>query len=123
MTLTCRPYSVREHLTDVHPDDCALRKRERGNVTDERPDDELLVLACGEHHRNDSQANARSDRADEQIKKFNPLIANIQLYYYLKSNDQEILSDEEAALIAEENSTKDADDYLLEILDFVKSRE
>lgn len=54
---------------------------------------------------------------DEKAKRFNPLIANIQLYYFLKSDCQEIISDEQAELIAGEDSTKDADHYLKAILD------
>lgn len=57
---------------------------------------------------------------DAKAKMFNPLIANIQLYYFLKSNYQEIISDEQAALIAKEDSTKDADYYLKAILDMAK---
>lgn len=54
---------------------------------------------------------------DEKAKRFNPLIANIQLYYFLKSDYREIISDEQAALIAKEDLTKDVDHYLKAILE------
>lgn len=56
---------------------------------------------------------------DEKAKGFNPLIANIQLYYFIQSNGLEILSDQEAALIVEEDLEKDAEHYLRAVLDLV----
>jgi hypothetical protein len=50
-----------------------------------------------------------------KAKNFDPLIANIQLYHYLKSN--EVLSDDEAALLAKENPSNNADFYLRAILE------
>lgn len=50
---------------------------------------------------------------------FNPLIANIQLYHFLKSN--EILSDDEAALFAKKNPSQDANFYLMEVLEIAKN--
>ena len=56
--------------------------------------------------------NAKTDN-------FNPLIANIQLYYFLKSG--EILSDDAAALRAKENPFHTADEYLQDILELAKN--
>lgn len=47
---------------------------------------------------------------DAKAKSFKPLIANIQLYHFLKSN--ETLSDADAQLIADQNPLNDADFYL-----------
>jgi hypothetical protein len=57
---------------------------------------------------------------DEKGKSFNPLIANIQLYYFYQSNGNEIISDEKASLIAKENPEKDPEYYLRATLDIVK---
>lgn len=53
-----------------------------------------------------------------KAKTFNPLIANIQLYHFLKS--KEILSDDEAALLAKENPSNNADFYLRAVLEIGK---
>lgn len=58
---------------------------------------------------------------DAKASKFNPLIANIQLYYFLESDRQRVLSDEQAAIIAQEEATKDADWYLREILQMAQN--
>lgn len=50
-----------------------------------------------------------------KAQNFNPLIANIQLYHYLKSNA--ILSDHEAATIAKDNPHLDEEFYLRAILE------
>lgn len=47
---------------------------------------------------------------DEKAKMFDPLIANIQLYYYMSF--EIILTDEDAESIAESNPEKDANHYL-----------
>lgn len=57
---------------------------------------------------------------DEKGKSFNPLIANIQLYYFYQSNGKEIISDQKASLIAKENPEKDAESYLRATLEIVK---
>ena len=57
---------------------------------------------------------------DEKGKAFNPLIANIQLYYFYQSEGNIILSDESALLIAKENPEKNAEYYLKATLDFVR---
>lgn len=54
--------------------------------------------------------------AAEEKRPFDPLISNIQLYYFYQSGGQKIISNEEAASIAEDNRKnnfqKDADFYL-----------
>lgn len=57
---------------------------------------------------------------DAKARNFNPLIANIQLYYFLESDRQKVLSDEQAAQVAKADVTKDADWYLREILEMAK---
>lgn len=49
---------------------------------------------------------------------FNPLIANIQLYHFLESN--EVLTDDEAAMIAKENPANDTDFYLKAALEIAR---
>lgn len=49
---------------------------------------------------------------DEKAKKFDPLIANIQLYYLWTSKGTKVLSDDEAASIAKQHPDKTAEDYL-----------
>jgi hypothetical protein len=49
-------------------------------------------------------------------KAFNSLIANIQLFYFLKP-DSQILSEQEAAHIAQEHPERDADYYLKQALE------
>lgn len=53
---------------------------------------------------------------DEKAKKFNPLIANIQLYYLWQTNGCEVLSDQEAEKIAQQSPEKDPEYYLKAIL-------
>lgn len=50
---------------------------------------------------------------------FNPLFANIQLYHFYQAS--EIISDEEAALIAQEHPEKDAEFYLRAVLEMAKN--
>lgn len=57
---------------------------------------------------------------EKRGKMFNPLIANIQLYYFYESNGENALSDEEAKLIAISNPEKDADYYLSAAIDIAK---
>lgn len=52
---------------------------------------------------------------DEKTKQFEPIIANIQLYYLWISDGTLILSDEEARLIQKQFPEKDADFYLEKI--------
>src|SRR5262249_52274024 len=47
-----------------------------------------------------------------KAKAFDPLIANIQLYFLVHSRGQHILSDIEAKAIAKSSPEKTADDYL-----------
>jgi hypothetical protein len=51
---------------------------------------------------------------------FNPLIANVQLYYFYKSSGTLLLSDQEAAEIAGNHSDIDAGAYLQEVLEMAK---
>lgn len=53
-----------------------------------------------------------------KAETFDSLIANIQLYHFCKS--KEILSDEEASLIAKENPDCNADFYLRAVLEIAK---
>lgn len=57
---------------------------------------------------------------DEKGKAFNPLIANIQLYYFYVSGGQRIISDKEAAILAQIHSNNDAELYLRAALDLAK---
>ena len=59
---------------------------------------------------------------DKKAKAFNPLIANIQLYYFYESDGKNILSDEQALSIAEANPEKTAEDYLRAVLIAKKSK-
>ena len=59
---------------------------------------------------------------DEKGKAFNPLIANIQLYYFYESKGEKMLSDEEAELIAKSNPEKNENDYLKATLDIAKAQ-
>lgn len=59
---------------------------------------------------------------DKKGKAFNPLIANIQLYYFYESNGEHALSDEEAQLIATSNPEKDANYYLNATLDIARAQ-
>lgn len=59
-------------------------------------------------------------RTDAKAKTFNPLQANIQLYYFFQSSGQRIVSDEEAVRISLED---DAKDYLNAIKDFIMNHE
>ncbi len=57
----------------------------------------------------------------EKAKTFNPLLANIQLYVFIQSHGEKFLSDKEAAEIAKQNVSKNADNYLREALDLLTS--
>lgn len=59
---------------------------------------------------------------DKKGKVFNPLIANIQLYYFYESNGEKALSDEQAQLIAISNPEKDADYYLNTAIGIAKTQ-
>lgn len=50
--------------------------------------------------------------ADKKNKGFDPLIANIQLYYFWTSGGENVISDEEACAIAEQCPEKKAEHYL-----------
>lgn len=58
---------------------------------------------------------------DIKNKNFDPLIANIQLYFFYASGGLRLLSDEEAALIAEGDPEKDAEDYLGAAIEIAKN--
>jgi hypothetical protein len=58
---------------------------------------------------------------DEKEKAFDPLVANIQLYCFYRSNGKEFVSDQEAALIAKKHPEKDAEYYLRATLDIAKN--
>ncbi len=49
---------------------------------------------------------------EEKGKKFNPLIANIQLYILYESKGKTVISDEQAANLAKEHPDRDAEYYL-----------
>jgi hypothetical protein len=51
---------------------------------------------------------------------FDPLIANIELYYFYESGGKEIISDQQAKLIANEHPEKGADDYLRSVLEIAR---
>lgn len=53
---------------------------------------------------------------DAKADTFNPLIANIQLYYFWMSGGKKILSDHEALLIAKQYPEKNAEYYLRAVL-------
>jgi len=57
---------------------------------------------------------------DEKERHFDPLIANIQLYYFWISEGHQIVSDEEAFFIAEQNPEKTAEYYLQQVLNDAK---
>jgi Protein of unknown function (DUF2608) len=57
---------------------------------------------------------------DDKSSKFNPLIANIQLYYLLISNGCQVISDQEAEIIAKKQPEKDAASYFEAILEYAK---
>ena len=59
--LSLRSYSIRKDLTDVNPDDRALRECEERNVANEGPNQQVLVFACMKQDRNSCQAKTRSD--------------------------------------------------------------
>jgi hypothetical protein len=59
---------------------------------------------------------------DKKGKAFNPLIANIQLYYFFESDGQRIVSDEEAAEIAKSDPKKDADYYLSRAIEIARKQ-
>ena len=52
----------------------------------------------------------------DKASKFDPLIANIQLYYFWVSGGKKVISDEEAASIAEQYPERNAEYYLLSLL-------
>lgn len=57
---------------------------------------------------------------DAKAKSFNPLIANIQLYYFYESKGQKVISDQAGLQIAKENPEKDAEHYLRMVIDLAK---
>lgn len=59
---------------------------------------------------------------DKKASEFDPLIANIQLYYLWFSDGKEIITDEEAESIAAQYPEKNAEYYLKSVLNDAKSR-
>lgn len=59
---------------------------------------------------------------DSKASKFNPLIANIQLYYFWISEGERVLSDNEAHSIAEQHPERDAEYYLQSLLNEAKAK-
>ena len=55
-----------------------------------------------------------------KAKTFNPLIANIQLFEFISSNYESVLSDEQAAEVAKANPERNADYYLTYTLDLIR---
>lgn len=59
---------------------------------------------------------------NQKAKRFDPLIANIELYYFYLSDGKETLSDQEALQIAQENPDKDAPYYLKAAMEMALQR-
>lgn len=60
--------------------------------------------------------------SEEKGKKFDPLLANIQLYCFYESDGNKIVSDQEAAEIAKQHSEKDAEYYLKNALEIIREK-
>ena len=60
------PYSVGKHLADKDPDDRALRKSEGSNVSDQQPDQKILVFAGQKNGRDTGQTSSRSNRPNQE---------------------------------------------------------
>lgn len=54
---------------------------------------------------------------DKKDREFDPLIANIQLYYFMLSGEERVLSNEEASLLSEDEPDMTAEEYLKKILE------
>lgn len=59
---------------------------------------------------------------EDKAGKFDPLIANVQLYYFWVSDGKRVISDEEAASIAEQYPERNAEYYLHTVLNDAKSK-
>lgn len=59
---------------------------------------------------------------DNKASKFDPLIANIQLYYFWISGSQKVISDEEATSIAKQYPERNAEYYLQSLLSDAKAK-
>lgn len=57
---------------------------------------------------------------EEKAQRFDPLIANIQLYYFWTSGGETILSDNEAAIIGKQHPERDAAYYLATLLHIIR---
>lgn len=60
--------------------------------------------------------------SETKAKGFNPLIANIQLHAFYTSGGKQILSDDQAARVAQSNLDKSAEEYLRETIEFAKRK-
>ncbi len=59
---------------------------------------------------------------EEKAARFDPLIANIQLYYFWISGGKRVVCDEEAASIAEQYPERNAEYYLQSLLNDAKTK-
>ncbi len=59
---------------------------------------------------------------DDKANKFDPLIANIQLYYFWISDGKRIISDKKALSIAEQYPERNAEYYLQSVLNDAKTK-
>lgn len=59
---------------------------------------------------------------DKKASQFDPLIANIQLYHFWISGGKKVLSDRQAAEVAEQYPDRDADYYLHSLLQDAKKK-
>lgn len=57
---------------------------------------------------------------EADAKTFDPLLANIQLYYFWISEGKVVITNDEAALIAQRHPEKTADDYLQAVIQQIK---
>ena len=57
---------IREHFTEVNPNDGALRECERSDKSDQQPEQQLRAFAGCENHGDPSQADRRSYRPRQQ---------------------------------------------------------
>src|SRR5437764_2957430 len=63
-TLTSSPYAIRKDLTDEHPDNRALGKREERYIPNQQPDQKILVTTSKKDGCNASEAGRSPYRTD-----------------------------------------------------------
>jgi hypothetical protein len=59
---------------------------------------------------------------DEKASRFDPLIANIQLYYFWITDGKKVISDEEAIFIVKEYPERKAEYYLQSLIYDAKTK-